>query len=245
MCVIIYKPSGSELPNEKTLRKNFKANPDGAGYMLPLNGKVLIRKGFMTFEDFMIDLIDVIDENGIDSTATPIVLHFRITTQGGIQKELCHPFPICRDYKKMRKLSQTCDIALAHNGIISHCSSSMYNMHYDAELGHYVYGSERKISYNDTMTYIKDYASLIINGDLNFAKNPAKTELLERTVGGTNKLAIMNGNGNVHLVGDFKEKDGCYYSNLNAFTDYDRHYTYANYKPYKYASASAHTKGGE
>lgn len=234
MCVIIYKPAGTKLPSKQTLKKNFDQNPDGAGYMLPLNGQVLIRKGFMTFEEFMIDLSDTIDENGIDTTATPIVLHFRITTQGGVQKELCHPFPICRNYKKMRNLSQNCDIALAHNGIISHCATSMYsNMHYDDTLGYYVYGDTRKINYNDTMTYIKNYASLIINGDTNFFKNPAKTELLERTVGGTNKLAIMNGNGNVHLVGDFKEKDDCYYSNLNAFYESNKSYGGYVYKNYQ------------
>ena len=74
------------MPSQKDLIQCFKHNPDGAGYMLPINDKVVIRKGFMTFEEFKKDINKVVKDNHIDPTETPIVLHFRISTQGGVQK---------------------------------------------------------------------------------------------------------------------------------------------------------------
>ena len=53
MCVIIYKPKDTNLPTFKTLESCFNHNEHGAGYMLPLNGEVVIRKGFMTFKEFI------------------------------------------------------------------------------------------------------------------------------------------------------------------------------------------------
>lgn len=201
MCVIVYKPVGINEPAKEILKNCFIANPHGAGYMLALNDKVHIRKGFMTFNEFYSDYQEFITSNHIDVEKTAIVYHFRITTQGGVQKELCHPYPICNSYEKMRKLNSTCDIALAHNGIIRIACEYAYN---------------RILRYNDTMTFIKDYASLIINNDLFFAKNKSKIQLLENLIDGS-RLAIMNKLGYVKLIGKFIEMDGCYYSNSSAF----------------------------
>lgn len=217
MCVIIYKPKGIEMPCKQDLEKCFKHNPDGAGYMLPINNKVVIRKGFMTFEDFKKDINMIVKNNHIDPTTTPIVLHFRISTQGGVQKELCHPYPITRSYDEMRALTSECDIGLAHNGIISLTSeSNYYGGYWDNKNKKWVQGTRRELNYNDTMTFIKDYASLIIDNDLYFARKANKCELLERLVG-SSKLAIMNTKGFVKLIGQFIDRNGVYYSNLNAF----------------------------
>lgn len=206
MCIILYKPVGKDLPNESILEKCFKTNPDGAGYMIPINNKVIIRKGFMTFESLIEDLDYIFNEYKIDIVKTPIVIHFRITTQGGVKKELCHPFPICDNYDKMRKQVCTSDIALAHNGIIHLTSVPMY----------YVGGKSKTPDYNDTMTFIKDYARLIIDNDLFFGKNKNKVQLMENLIDGS-RLAIMNKNGYVKLIGNFIEKDGIYYSNGHIF----------------------------
>jgi hypothetical protein len=217
MCVIIYKPKGIEMPSQQDLIKCFNTNPDGAGYMLPYNNKVIIRKGFMTFDAFKKDINEIVKKYNINPTKTPIVLHFRITTQGGVKKELCHPYPICRDYDEMRALASECDIALAHNGIISLTSeSAYYGGYWDNNTKKWVQGAKRELNYNDTMTFIKDYASLIIDNDLYFARNDNKCELLERLIG-SSKLAIMTNRGFVKLIGQFNERDGVFYSNLNAF----------------------------
>lgn len=215
MCVIVYKPIGKKLPSTKTLKECFEHNPDGAGYMLPINNKAVIHKGFMNFNDFKEDIEKTIRDNKLDVTSTPIVLHFRISTQGGKQAGLCHPFPICRDYAEMRKLDNTSDMALCHNGIISHCStSSYYGGHYDFKTKSWNNGQFRELDYNDTMTFIKDYASLVIDNDPYFALNDNKCELLERLCE-YSKLAIMNSKGYVKLIGQFFERKGIYYSNLN------------------------------
>ena len=222
MCVIVYKPTNVELPTENTLKQCFNTNNDGAGYMLPLNNKVIIRKGFMTFKDFYNDFKSFIKDNNIDIVNTPIIFHFRITTQGGVQKELCHPYPISESYEDMRKLTHECNIALAHNGIITLTSS---------------YG--KCLKYNDTMTFIKDYASIIIDNDLYFGSKKKKCLLLERLIGAS-KLAIMNKLGFVKLIGDFKQVDGIYYSNLNhtyASMRYSHTYAYKRREslfPYPY-----------
>lgn len=216
MCVIVYKPIGKKLPSENTLKKCFERNPDGAGYMLPINNKVVIHKGLMTFNDFKKDIEKLLHDNNIkDVKNIPIVLHFRISTQGGVQAGLCHPFPICRDYDNMRKLTNECDMALCHNGIISRCSKTETGGHWDAKTMSWT-KSTKNLNFNDTMTFIKDYASLVIDNDMYFAKNDNKCELLEHLCE-YSKLAIMNKKGFVKLIGQFYEKDGIYYSNLYHF----------------------------
>lgn len=213
MCVIVFKPQGAKAPTVSQLKACFEHNPHGAGYMLPVNGKVLIRKGFMSYSDFQSDLVATIKRNGLDPLATPIVFHFRITTQGGVHKEICHPFPVCRSYKTMRKLNQTCEMGLAHNGIISLCSESSYSWHWNESTGKHERFSKPEPNHNDTMTFIKDYASLILGKTA--LLTPEQNELLLRL--SKSKLAIMDGEGNVSLVGKYTKRDGCYYSNEYSF----------------------------
>lgn len=218
MCVIVYKPIGQNDPSVSLLKKCFEINPDGAGYMLPLNNKVVIRKGFMTFEEFKNDYYNYIVKKQIDVKNTPIVYHFRITTQGGVKRELCHPYPICDTYEDMRKCISTSDIALAHNGIISLTSQHSY---YRREIP----------NYNDTMTFIKDYASLLIGNNLYFASQKSTCLLLERLINGS-RLAIMNKLGYVKLIGEFYKHDGLFFSNEHVF---EKPRTYIGTRTYTYA----------
>lgn len=52
MCVILVKERGIELPTKDILESCWKRNPDGAGFMFNDCDKVVIMKGFMTFEEF-------------------------------------------------------------------------------------------------------------------------------------------------------------------------------------------------
>ena len=79
MCIIAIKDKGIKLPNEKTLETMFWNNSDGAGFMYAKDGKVVIRKGFMTFRAFK-SALDGIDD--VDNL--PLVMHFRIATSGNV-----------------------------------------------------------------------------------------------------------------------------------------------------------------
>ena len=193
MCIIVYKPKGIKMPDRKQLKVCWSNNPDGAGYMYPSNDQVIIKKGFMTFDEFYKNLI-------YDYTRytknTDFVLHFRISTQGGVNKQCCHPFPLSRRMDDLKCTRAKSKIGIAHNGIID----------LTAESYHY----KQTVTYSDTMKFITDYLSLIIK-DRFFYKNPDTLELIERLA--DSKLAIMDETGHTTLIGEFEKCNGVYYSN--------------------------------
>lgn len=191
MCIIVYKPTTAKMPNKKTLIKCWNNNRDGAGYMFPSKGNVIIKKGFMKFNDFYKDLKADLKRYG---EFTPFVLHFRIQTQGGVNPQYTHPFPLSADMDDLRKTRVKTDIGIAHNGIID-LTSSKYSY---------------TVTYSDTMKFITDYLTLIIH-DKNYYKDKDKLTLIERLI--ESKMAIMDGDGHTELIGDFVHDDGCYYSN--------------------------------
>lgn len=196
MCIIVYKPSKKEFPKKETLYNCFDRNPDGAGYMFPFDNKVQIRKGFDTFDKFYKSLEKDKKKYG---DKIPYILHFRISTQAHGRLDCTHPFPLSSNMDDLRKLNTTCDIGIAHNGIIDLTSVG------------YGYGYTKQITYSDTMLFITDYLSLIIK-DRNYYKDKDKMLLIERLC--DSKLAIMDGNGHTELVGDgWVEDKGIYYSN--------------------------------
>ena len=98
MCIAIWKKEGMVL-SEETLKNCWDSNPDGAGFMYPENGNVIIVKGLMTFKDFM----EAYEPHKLKQCA----LHFRIATHGNVDKANTHPF----------RVSET--LGLVHNGIIN------------------------------------------------------------------------------------------------------------------------------
>lgn len=205
MCVVVYKPKDKEMPNYETLLDCFVANPDGAGYMFPKNNKVKIRKGFMTFPEFYNSLMDDYKDVGPDKD---FVLHFRISTQGGVNRPLCHPYPVSKTMDDLRQLEAETNIGVAHNGIISLTSEYSYSRSWD----YGYYGVQKKEpNYNDTMTFITKYLSLIMKDDKDVFDDD-KEELIEKLIGGYNKLAIMTPKG-VKLIGNFVDIGGILYSN--------------------------------
>ena len=53
MCIAIVKPKFAEFPTTKQFRNCFTMNPHGAGFMYSDGENLVIKKGFMTFEDFI------------------------------------------------------------------------------------------------------------------------------------------------------------------------------------------------
>lgn len=189
MCVIAYKPSGVPFMSKSTLHECFKNNPDGAGFMFVANGKVNIRKGFMSFSDFWSALNAVRNEYGDD---IPYVMHFRISTQAGVNQQCCHPYPLSSNMEDLKKLKCVSNIGIAHNGVISLTSNRNVK------------------DYNDTMKFITDYVTLLVK-NVGWWKNKNISTALGHLC--ESKLAIMGSDSHVELIGDFIADEGCYYSN--------------------------------
>ena len=206
MCIIVYKPKDVSFPSKSVLENCFQNNSDGAGYMFTNENKVVIKKGFMKFNDFWNSLEKSRKTVGDDKA---FVMHFRITTQGGVKKHLCHPYPLSSKIDHLKWLKCKSDIGIAHNGIISLTSESGSYI-YDSKTKKYTY-SKKELDYNDTMKFITDYLSLIIKNK-NYYKDKDTLSLIAKLC--NSKLAILDGTGHCELIGDgwIKDKD-CYYSN--------------------------------
>lgn len=103
MCIIVYKPKGISV-DRQILENCFANNPDGAGFMFPCEGRLLIKKGYFEFEDFWAAWEKCRKVHG---DHLPVVLHFRIATAGEIDKANCHPHRIAHN------------LGFVHNGILS------------------------------------------------------------------------------------------------------------------------------
>ena len=51
MCIAINSPKGT-TPKKESLRESFESNPHGAGFAFVDDGKIIIKKGFMSFDKF-------------------------------------------------------------------------------------------------------------------------------------------------------------------------------------------------
>lgn len=201
MCIIVYKPNTSKFPKKDILKNCFSNNDDGAGYMYAVNGNVIIRKGFMKFKEFWDDVSKTRKKFGDD---IPYVMHFRISTQAGINPTITHPYPVSENLSDLKSLKSVTNIGVAHNGIIDFTSD------------------HKALDRNDTMTFVMDYLSLIATAK-DWYNDPTKIKLITNLIGKYNKLAILSGDGHCELIGDFiSDKDGCVYSNYSYMYDYSR-----------------------
>lgn len=98
MCIAVAKPKDLII-DKKILQQCFDTNPDGAGFCVEIDGKLVVNKGYFTFESFY--------EAFQPYENLKALIHFRIRTHGKVDEENCHPFFI------------TEDIVFVHNGIIS------------------------------------------------------------------------------------------------------------------------------
>ena len=189
MCIIAVSKKGVKQPTLDQLRTMFDNNPDGAGYMVARKGKVSIHKGFMVWEDF---------ERAIKAEhfteKDPVVYHFRISTQAGIKPSMTHPFPLTEDLKLCEKLDiLSCPVGIAHNGIIHMTSDS------------------KETRFSDTALFITEYMTKLIRNQQETG-DPMILNMIDCLT--NSKWAIMNGSGEISLVGKFFSKDGIMYSNM-------------------------------
>lgn len=214
MCIIVVKNKGVKMPSKETLKICFENNPDGAGFMFNFNNRVYISKGYMTFDDFE-SAINKVDKK-VNLEKCGLVMHFRISTQGGVNKKLCHPYPLSDNMKHLKKLFCKCNIGIAHNGIID-LTSSYY---------------KKNIDHNDTMEFITDYLSLIIRNK-NYYKDEKTLLLIERLCG--SRLAILDTDAHIELIGEgWNENQGIWYSNTSWKEEKVKPSKYFGYGSYSY-----------
>lgn len=176
-------------------------NDDGAGFMYPAHGGVKIRKGFMTLKSLKKALKAL--EKEIDTTATPIVLHFRIGTSGGNIAANTHPFPVSESLAALQKTQLTAPLAVAHNGVIDI--------------------RPRKKDISDTMEYILSQLAPLYQLKKDFYRREAGKQLIYNAI--QSKMAFMDAAGRISLIGKF-EKDGEYYFSNSSYQTYYRSYSY-------------------
>lgn len=187
MCIIAIKDKGVNLPDEKIIKTMFYNNPDGAGFMYAENGKVIIKKGFMTYENLEEEL------NKIHNIMTiPLILHFRIATSGKIDKGTTHPFPIEKKRSLLRKLHCETDIGIVHNGIIPIKPSK---------------------SMSDTMQYISNKLYMYKHLCPDFYKHKYLLKRIEKEI--QSKMVFLNANGEIYKIGEFTTDNGITYSNTS------------------------------
>jgi len=188
MCIIVAVPRDVDAPSVETLETCFRSNPDGAGFMWADGKRVRIRKGFMTFEEF----INAVDEECIPK-GSALVMHFRIATHGKVQPCCCHPFPVSSEPEDLRATAIDARFGVAHNGVIS--------------------GRKTNESWSDSMDFICDVIAPLSRICPGFINNSNAQELLEGAC--QSKLAIMDNAGDLMLVGGFHEDGGVFYSNTS------------------------------
>ena len=188
MCVICVSPRGTRQPSKSEIHKMFLRNPDGAGYMYARDGKVTIHKGFMDEREFLLAL----KSEGF-TAKDPVVYHFRISTQAGVDPSMTHPFPLSNRREVMKALDLVCGCGIAHNGII-HLTSD-----------------PKEKEYSDTALFIADYMSRIVARPADL-KDPEVLSVIECLIG--SKMAILDGSGYIATVGQFYNDHGMLFSNL-------------------------------
>lgn len=192
MCIIAIKPKNVAVPTREILGRMFDKNPDGAGVVYTTTKNTIkIVKGIMNKDEF----IKTCEK--IPTTAVAI-LHTRISTSGGVSKELTHPYKLTNDFKELRKLNIEISegYAVAHNGVFSE-----FGAMFEA---------------NDTMQFIATYLTALkeLKENANGTILDADIKPIIDKLVGSSRLVIIDNYGNWKKYGNnWEEYNGVYYSN--------------------------------
>ena len=202
MCIIIAKTKKGRIPTREELMNSFEYNSDGAGFMYTQGGKVIIDKGYMKLKDFL-DRFDELCKEFHNFKNKSLVVHCRIGTSSGNTAANTHPYPITNKEKELHKTLFKTDLGMAHNGIIREYTPTWTTP-----------------TTNDTQEFILKYVYNLYKNWHDFYKNRFILEGLEKIT--NSKLAFLDKNDNLYLVGDFIEDDDLSFSNS----------TYKSYRTY-------------
>ena len=186
MCIIVYHPKNAKPISKETLKICFTNNDDGAGYTFwnKTKNKWIIRKGFMEWKDFW----ESFSKKDFQSNSI-WVAHFRIGTSGKIDGSNTHPFPVCNNYRIMKKTKYETDVIAAHNGIMSK-------------------GEE---DFSDTMKHIKE----ILFPLRNKLNKKEFLNIFEMLCDSSSNRWFLADSKTTLLFGEWKKFEGSYYSNTS------------------------------
>lgn len=211
MCTLAFSPAGMAAVSNDALRNMMNNNPDGAGWAYAYNGLLYFSKGYFKAEKF-IKSLRKIPQNA------PVMFHARISTAGGVQKKLCHPFRIAENYGKIDELSGTLSAGavVGHNGCLSIRADS---------------------GESDTSTYVKTILQPLTAAGIDLLSDDI-APTINATIHGS-RIAILRPDGRYRLFGDGWMCDGgVWYSNTGYKPrNYGRYTTGATY-------TSAYNYGG-
>lgn len=131
-------------------------NKDGAGIAFVKDGKIVIDKGYFNFDTLYKAIKEVEDQE--------ILVHFRISTHGGISMENCHPFLI------ESKTHPQITFAVCHNGQLPWRSTK---------------------TQSDTACFVEDMLTPILNQNPWAFDGPEGRHLLASFIGIRNKITIL------------------------------------------------------
>lgn len=211
MCIAIAKNRGIDLPSRETFENCFFNNDDGSGFAFAHDGKVIIKKGYMKFDDFYNALMEMDKKYNLKELGC--LFHFRIATHGATDGSMTHPFPIVSDGGALKKIEYISDYAIVHNGVIQLTASDTY----------------KSDGLSDTAIFVRDYLSNIAQNK-NWFRKKCNLELIEKLI--DSKMAILDKYGNIKITDGFVCDNGVYYSN----TTYKNKYTYKYSKSYNFKS---------
>jgi len=190
MCIIIAKDKIGRLPKEEELKQAFDYNDDGAGFMYVDNGKVVIDKGYMTYDSFIKHYKKLLNKYDNFKNKS-LVIHCRIGTSGKNTKGNTHPYPITDNERLLKTRHLRQDIGIAHNGII------------------HGYGTATGL--NDTQEYISKFLYPLYEHYKDFYKNDDMLYQIERAT--SSKFVILDNTDTIYYIGDFIDDNGLNFSN--------------------------------
>jgi len=171
--------------NKSILKRCFRIHRDGAGIM------VRDEDGFVAFSKGLMTFSQFYLEYRDILQQYPgceYAVHFRTGTSGEDDLGCTHPFPITDDEDELLRLVGYSDQAMMHNGIVG--KGDGY--------------------FSDTQCYVRDYLYPLQN----LLEIPSVQEMIGKHIGSYNKFLIM-GIKDTHMIGDWIEDKGFYYSNYD------------------------------
>lgn len=206
MCIIIAKNKNVDnLPTEEQLKNSFIYNSDGAGFMYVKNNKVVIDKGYMTYEDFIRRYEELCKEFDNFKNKS-LVVHCRIGTSSGNTPQNTHPYPISSKERDLHQLDFECDLGMVHNGIISSYTPTWKNP-----------------TTNDTQEFIMKYVNVLYSNFKDFYKHNSILNGMEDIT--NSKLVFLDTNDDLYYVGDFIVENDIKFSNTS-YKPYTYSYNY-------------------
>jgi hypothetical protein len=178
MCVIITSPRRGARPSLQQLELCERTNPHGSGVAWIEGKRVEYAKSLPIAEIHRL----------LEETAGPAIIHFRIASVGGVDPQLCHPFPITHG-AELRATGRARSV-LFHNGTWAEWKRAAEK---------YGIGYAKREPVSDT----RIAASLVARFGFDW---------LKRVGADYCRWAHLDNRG-IQRLGDWKRLGGCHYSN--------------------------------